>query len=435
MALRVLLADNSETIKKVMNLSLQDFGAEVKIVNVGIDVLDVAKSFVPEIIFVDVLLQQKNGYDVCKELKLAPETKNIPIVLMWSSFMDLDSQKAAECGANARLEKPFDSEKLRSLVTSLVKKAAQNPMAAHLKVPEVNKTDFEKEMRAVPVAPSAPPAPRAPLNAPQPPPVSQINPQIQQPVAPAPTMAPKTPGAIELGPTPIAPQNLPPTLDPIHPDGAADSWSMDSFEDISAFEAKLPAVSGDPSADDSDEDFKNVPLGSLPPQSGAAAAPLEVKGFEIDIPEDDFDGVTVNFVEPSEEIQDLSFLNLPVKDGAKPVPPRTPAQPSAPKAEAHAAPPKKETPPVQGHSGTATVPASSTEPKFASTATAGSHSISSNPSSNLSSSVSMEEQRRLIEEAVARIAREVIKEMVPDLATRVIREEIDRLLSEPESNL
>ena len=90
MALRVLLADESSTIKKVISLALQDFAVEVKVVHSGVDVVEVAKQFGPDIIFADVLLQKKNGYEVCFDVKADPLLNKIPVVLMWSSFMDLD---------------------------------------------------------------------------------------------------------------------------------------------------------------------------------------------------------------------------------------------------------------------------------------------------------------------------------------------------------
>src|SRR4051812_11235054 len=110
MALRVLLADESSTIKKVIQLALQDYGVEVKSVPVGLDVLTVAKSFKPDIIFADVLLAKKSGYDVSQELKSDSVMKNTPVILMWSGFMELDEEKAKKSMANDRLEKPFDAD-------------------------------------------------------------------------------------------------------------------------------------------------------------------------------------------------------------------------------------------------------------------------------------------------------------------------------------
>ncbi|MGZ3770595.1 MAG: response regulator [Bdellovibrio sp.] len=142
MALRVLLADESSTIKKVMQLALSDFAVEVKTVPVGIDVVSVAKSFKPDIVFADVLLTKKNGYEVCQDIKNDPETKNIPVVLMWSGFMEMDESKVNECKADARLEKPFDADILRSMVQDLVQKAKTNPISDYLTFPEM--PDFEE---------------------------------------------------------------------------------------------------------------------------------------------------------------------------------------------------------------------------------------------------------------------------------------------------
>ncbi len=123
MALRVLLADNSETIKKVIQLTLKDFDIDLRVVTLGVDVLDVALQFKPDIIFVDILLQKKNGYEVSKEIKNNVNLKDTPVVLMWSGFMELDEPKAKESLADDRIEKPFDAETLKNLVTQLVKKS------------------------------------------------------------------------------------------------------------------------------------------------------------------------------------------------------------------------------------------------------------------------------------------------------------------------
>lgn len=137
MALRVLLADESSTIKKVMQLALQDFGVEVKAVPIGVDVVQVAKSFKPDIIFADVLLAKMNGYEVSKSVKADSMLKHIPVVLMWSSFMELDEPKARESKAEQRLEKPFDAETLRSMVRDLVPTTQDNVISQFLTFPDL----------------------------------------------------------------------------------------------------------------------------------------------------------------------------------------------------------------------------------------------------------------------------------------------------------
>lgn len=177
MALRVLLADESISIKKVMQLSLQDYGVEVKAVPVGLDVLEVSESFLPDIIFADILLSKRNGYEVAKELKANPKTAYIPVVLMWSGFMELDAEKAKEAQIAGQLEKPFDADQLRTLVKNLVPRIGKNIIANYLEFPE--RPSFE-ESEAESSAPQE--TPEAPVGLDfNPPPVSlRRNPEPAQ---------------------------------------------------------------------------------------------------------------------------------------------------------------------------------------------------------------------------------------------------------------
>lgn len=144
MALRVLLADESPTIKKVIQLALQDYSVEVKAVPVGIDVIPIAKVFQPDIILVDVLLVKKSGYEVARDIKKDPELGKIPVVLLWNSLMGIDEAKAKDSNANKRLEKPFEVETLRAIVQELSPKTVNHPISSFLNFDEI---DSIKEYR------------------------------------------------------------------------------------------------------------------------------------------------------------------------------------------------------------------------------------------------------------------------------------------------
>ncbi len=156
MALRVLLADESSTIKKVFQLALQDFGVEVRPVNVGVDVLPVAQSFKPDIVFADVLLQKRSGYEVAAELKQDGTLKGVPVVLMWSGFMELDQDKFDASMANGQLEKPFDVAALRKLVTELVPRTQSQRLSQFLEFPPM--PEIEDKPKAAAPTPPPPPA-------------------------------------------------------------------------------------------------------------------------------------------------------------------------------------------------------------------------------------------------------------------------------------
>lgn len=157
MALRVLLGDESSTIKKVFQLALQDFAVEVRPVNIGVDVVSVAQSFKPDIIFIDVLLTKKNGYDVSSELKQHDALKGIPVVLMWSGFMELDEDKFQASMANGQLEKPFDVSALRKLVADLVPRTNTQRLSQFLSFPKMPELDEQNATNA-----GAPPVPTEP---------------------------------------------------------------------------------------------------------------------------------------------------------------------------------------------------------------------------------------------------------------------------------
>ncbi|RME16357.1 MAG: response regulator, partial [Bdellovibrio sp.] len=161
MALRVLLADESSAIKKVFQLALQDFAVEVVAVNVGIDVEAVARQFHPDIIFADVLLQKLSGYEVCSKLKEDPELSKIPVVLIWSGFMELDEDKFQACGADAHLEKPFEASQLRQIIEKLVTKTKTQKLSDYLELPEI-KPDLETSPKT-----QSSISPSTPLSAPE----------------------------------------------------------------------------------------------------------------------------------------------------------------------------------------------------------------------------------------------------------------------------
>lgn len=145
MALRVLLADESLNIKKNMQIALQDYGVEIKTLLSGEDVPAVAKTFKPDIIFLDVLLSKINGYDACGQLKNNPDLRHIPVVLIWSSFMDLDEEKFKQSKADARLEKPFDKQNLRKLIIHFVPKTKSQGLSEFLTLPELRQPDNDAD--------------------------------------------------------------------------------------------------------------------------------------------------------------------------------------------------------------------------------------------------------------------------------------------------
>ena len=86
MASRILLADDSITIQKVVNLTFADEGIEVVSVSNG----DAAERRLPEVdpdlVLADIFMPGKNGYELCETIKAVPQYKDLPVVLLVGAF-------------------------------------------------------------------------------------------------------------------------------------------------------------------------------------------------------------------------------------------------------------------------------------------------------------------------------------------------------------
>ena len=123
--------------KGLLFVLASEFAVDIKTVPSGLDVVSVALDFKPDIFFADILLSKKNGYDVCGEVKLHDQLKQIPFVLMWSNFMDFNMPLALKNGASDKLEKPFDSQTLKELIKRLVAKVSNHPLEGLLVQPRL----------------------------------------------------------------------------------------------------------------------------------------------------------------------------------------------------------------------------------------------------------------------------------------------------------
>ena len=120
MANRILLADDSITIQKVVNLTFADEGIEVVTVSNG-DMAERRMSEVnPDLVLADIFMPGKNGYELCQYVKENPDFKNVPVVLLVGAFEPFDQSEARRVKADAHLTKPFESRTLVETVRNLI---------------------------------------------------------------------------------------------------------------------------------------------------------------------------------------------------------------------------------------------------------------------------------------------------------------------------
>ncbi|MCP4203802.1 MAG: response regulator transcription factor [bacterium] len=120
MSKRILLADDSVTIRKVVELTFMDESFDLISVGSGSEALDRLNSDI-DLVIADVHMPGADGYEVCEEVK--KRSSATPVLLLVGTFESYDESRAAEAGADEHLKKPFDSQDLLGRVHSLLAKA------------------------------------------------------------------------------------------------------------------------------------------------------------------------------------------------------------------------------------------------------------------------------------------------------------------------
>ena len=120
---RILLADDSITIQKVVELTFSDGDYEVVAVNNGAKAIQKLAEMRPDIILSDIIMPEKNGYEVCEYVKSHPEYRTIPVVLLTGTFEPFDPDRADKAGCDAVVTKPFESQSLIHKVDELIQQA------------------------------------------------------------------------------------------------------------------------------------------------------------------------------------------------------------------------------------------------------------------------------------------------------------------------
>ena len=149
---KLLLADDSLTIQRVVNLTFADEGIDVITVGDGDAALREIANSHPDIVLADVHMPGPSGYEICSLLRGIEETARIPVILLVGSFEQFDPEEAERAGADAFVTKPFQSirqlvDQVRELLSrdNAVQAAEDTPVEAETAAvpPEVDTSDIE----------------------------------------------------------------------------------------------------------------------------------------------------------------------------------------------------------------------------------------------------------------------------------------------------
>lgn len=116
---KILVVDDEPCIVRPLTFILKKKGYHVLTASNGIEGLEVTRAEKPDLIFLDVMMPKKNGYEVCEEIKRDPELQHIYIIILTARGADLNEEEKQRIGANEFMSKPFSPIKVVNKVDDI----------------------------------------------------------------------------------------------------------------------------------------------------------------------------------------------------------------------------------------------------------------------------------------------------------------------------
>jgi len=113
---KILVIDDEPEITDIIETFLETAGYEVKSENSSTIGVERAKSYLPDLVLLDIIMPFIDGYEICRELKKCEETKNIPVVFLTGKDAQSDEGRSFQVGGVLFIKKPFSCERLLDIV-------------------------------------------------------------------------------------------------------------------------------------------------------------------------------------------------------------------------------------------------------------------------------------------------------------------------------
>jgi DNA-binding response OmpR family regulator len=117
---KILIADDSPTVMKLVSGFLEGAGYEVISASDGQEGLEKARTEHPDLIILDVMMPKMGGFEVCRMLKFDSNFKNTPIIMLSEKQEDVDKLTGTKVGADDYIPKPFKSQELLDKIQDLL---------------------------------------------------------------------------------------------------------------------------------------------------------------------------------------------------------------------------------------------------------------------------------------------------------------------------
>jgi len=118
--MRLLLAEDEPDVQLIARLSLKKAGFQVTTANNGLEALERVGVERPDVILLDWMMPDLDGFETCRRLKADPETREIPIIFLTAKVQESEVARALALGAAGCIGKPFDALTLGSQVRTIL---------------------------------------------------------------------------------------------------------------------------------------------------------------------------------------------------------------------------------------------------------------------------------------------------------------------------
>jgi DNA-binding response OmpR family regulator len=124
---RILVADDSQAVRDILQMSLETLGYSVVLAEDGERAMECIKSDHPDLIIADVMMPKVNGFQICRRVKSDPSTHRTPVILLTARSGTEDVFWGKDCGADEYITKPFRTQDLEQSIDRLLKRAGSPP--------------------------------------------------------------------------------------------------------------------------------------------------------------------------------------------------------------------------------------------------------------------------------------------------------------------
>jgi two-component system cell cycle response regulator DivK len=121
MTKRVLLVEDNLSTVDVLEKALQYLGYEVKVAKNGLEAVKMAVSELPDLVVMDIMLPELDGFEATRRLRENPSTRDVPILAATAKTMPGDKERCLTAGCDSYIAKPFDHRELRNAINSAFK--------------------------------------------------------------------------------------------------------------------------------------------------------------------------------------------------------------------------------------------------------------------------------------------------------------------------